>query len=64
MAELKIKPSQIKIGYAIKLPCSWMEHPFLAANFVVENVEQIDIIHSLSLDFVFFYPEFVAHKCA
>jgi putative nucleotidyltransferase with HDIG domain len=57
MAELKIKPSQIKIGYAIKLPCSWMEHPFLAANFVVENVEQIDIIRSLSLDFVFFYPE-------
>ena len=57
MAELKIKPSQIKIGYAIKLPCSWMEHPFLAANFVVENIEQIEIILSLHLDFVFFYPE-------
>lgn len=57
MTELKIKPTQIKIGYAIKLPCSWMEHPFLAANFVVENQQQIDIIQTLPLDFVFFYPD-------
>ena len=57
MTELKIKPTQIKIGYAIKLPCSWMEHPFLAANFVVESQQQIDIILTLQLDFVFFYPE-------
>lgn len=57
MAELKIKPHQIKIGYAIKLPCSWMKHPFLSASFVIENSQQIAIISTLKLDFVFFYPE-------
>lgn len=57
MAELKIKPRQIKVGYAIKLPCSWMKHPFLSASFTVENKKQIAIILGLSLDFVFFYPE-------
>lgn len=57
MTELKIKPSQIKIGYAIKLPCSWTKHPFLSASFVVESQQQIAIIHSIELDFVFFYPE-------
>lgn len=57
MTELKIKPSQIKIGYAIKLPCSWTKHPFLSASFVVESQQQIDIIQNIELDFVFFYPE-------
>lgn len=57
MTELKIKPSQIKIGYAIKLPCSWTKHPFLTANFVVETQQQIAIIQNIELDFVFFYPE-------
>ncbi len=57
MAELKIKPEQIKIGYAIKLPCSWLKHPFMSASMLVENSQQIAIILSLKLDFVFFYPE-------
>jgi len=57
MTELKIKPSQIKIGYAIKLPCSWTKHPFLTASFVVESQQQIAIIQNIELDFVFFYPE-------
>lgn len=57
MAELKIKPEQIKIGYAIKLPCSWLKHPFMSASLIVENSQQIAIILSLKLDFVFFYPE-------
>lgn len=57
MTELKIKPSQIKIGYAIKLPCSWTKHPFLTASFVIENQQQIAIIQNIELDFVFFYPE-------
>lgn len=57
MTELKIKPNQIKIGYAIKLPCSWTQHPFLSASFVVESQQQIAIILNLDLDFVFFYPE-------
>jgi putative nucleotidyltransferase with HDIG domain len=57
VTELKIKPSQIKIGYAIKLPCSWTKHPFLSASFMVENQQQIAIIQTIELDFVFFYPE-------
>lgn len=57
MPELKIKPEQIKVGYAIKLPCSWLKHPFMSASLLVESNQQISIILSLKLDFVFFYPE-------
>lgn len=57
MTELKITCQQVKIGYAIKLPCGWLKHPFLSSQLVVENQQQIDIINSLKLEFVYFYPE-------
>ncbi|MDX1676753.1 HD-GYP domain-containing protein [Arsukibacterium sp.] len=57
MPALKIKPEQIKLGYAIKLPSGWMKHPFLSNNMLIENQQQIHIIKSLGLDYVYFYPE-------
>jgi putative nucleotidyltransferase with HDIG domain len=57
LSTLKIKPDQIKLGYAIKLPNSWMKHPFLSNEILIENQQQIHIIKSLRLDFIYFYPE-------
>jgi putative nucleotidyltransferase with HDIG domain len=57
LSVLKIKPEQIKLGYAIKLPSGWMKHPFLSNNMLIENQQQIHIIKSLGLDYVYFYPE-------
>ena len=54
---VKIAPKDIKLGYAIKLPVGWMKHPFLTNKLVVESLQQLRIIQSLELDFVYFYPE-------
>jgi putative nucleotidyltransferase with HDIG domain len=53
---LKIKPEALKLGYAIKLPAGWLKHPFLSGNMIIENSQQLQIIRSLNLDYVFFYP--------
>lgn len=57
MPALKIKPEQVKLGYAIKLPGGWMKHPFLQSNMLIENQQQLYIIKSLGLDFVYFFPD-------
>lgn len=57
MPVFKIKPAELKLGYAIKLPGGWMKHPFLAGDMVIENMQQLQIIRSLELDYVLFYPE-------
>lgn len=57
MSALKIKPEQVKLGYAIKLPSGWMKHPFLSSNMVIENQQQLHIIKNLGLEYVYFYPE-------
>ncbi|WP_333608625.1 HD-GYP domain-containing protein [Arsukibacterium sp.] len=57
MSSLKITPDQIKLGYAIKLPSGWLKHPFLSSSLTIENAQQIQIIQSLGLDYVYFYPE-------
>lgn len=54
---VKIAPKDIKLGYAIKLPVGWMKHPFLTNKLVVESQQQLRIILSLELDYVYFYPE-------
>ena len=54
---VKIAPKDIKLGYAIKLPVSWMKHPFLTNKLVVESRQQLRIIQSLGLEFVYFYPD-------
>lgn len=57
MSVLKIKPAALKLGYAIKLPGGWLKHPFLSGDMIIENAQQLQIIRSLNLDYVFFYPD-------
>ncbi|MBU1308379.1 MAG: DUF3391 domain-containing protein [Gammaproteobacteria bacterium] len=57
MSVLKIKPEELKLGYAVKLPGSWMKHPFLSGNMIIETSQQLQIIRSLNLDYVLFYPD-------
>lgn len=57
MSVAKISPGQVKIGYFIQLPVNWMKHPFLSNKFKVESYEQIAIIQTLDLEFVYFFPE-------
>lgn len=57
MSSLKITPDQIKLGYAIKLPSGWLKHPFLSSSLTIENLQQIQIIQSLGLSYVYFFPE-------
>jgi len=53
----KISPAQIKIGYFIQLPLNWMKHPFITNKFKIENFEQIAIIQTLEVEFVYFFPD-------
>ncbi|MCC5825653.1 HD domain-containing phosphohydrolase [Alkalimonas sp.] len=53
----KLSPAKLRIGHAIKLPLSWLQHPFMSNKLVIENQHQIRIIQSLKLDFVYFYPD-------
>ncbi|MGP9801204.1 HD-GYP domain-containing protein [Rheinheimera sp. NSM] len=57
MSVLKIKPAALKLGYAVKLPGGWLKHPFLSGDMIIENAQQLQIIRSLNLDYVFFYPD-------
>jgi len=54
---VKISPADVKVGFAIKLPVGWMKHPFLTNRLIVESQQQVRIIQSLGLDYVYFYPE-------
>lgn len=57
MAAAKISPNQVKIGYFVQLPVSWLKHPFISNKFKISTHEQIAIIQGLALDFVYFFPE-------
>lgn len=57
MSVAKISPSQIKVGYFIQLPLNWMKHPFLSNKFKIESAEQIAIIQTLDVEFVYFFPD-------
>lgn len=57
MSVAKISPSQVKIGYFIQLPVNWMKHPFISNKFKVDSYEQIAIIQTLDLEFVYFFPD-------
>ncbi|MFN6970054.1 MAG: HD-GYP domain-containing protein [Rheinheimera sp.] len=57
MSVAKISPNQVKIGYFIQLPVNWMKHPFISNKFKVDSYEQIAIIQTLDLEFVYFFPD-------
>lgn len=57
MSAAKISPNQVKVGYFIQLPLNWMKHPFISNKFKVENYQQISIIQTLELEYVYFFPD-------
>lgn len=57
MSVAKISPSQVKIGFYVQLPVNWMKHPFISNKFKIESYEQIAIIQTLELEYVYFFPE-------
>jgi len=57
LSVIKIKPTDLKLGYAVKLPGGWLKHPFLSGNMIIENMQQLQIIRSLELEYVYFYPD-------
>lgn len=57
MSVAKISPQQLKVGFFIQLPLNWMKHPFISNKFKIENYQQIAIIQTLELDYVYFFPE-------
>ena len=57
LSVLKVKPADLKLGYAVKLPGAWMKHPFLSGNMIIENMQQLQIIRSLDIEYVLFYPD-------
>lgn len=52
-----MKPEELKLGYAVKLPGAWLKHPFLSGNMIIENMQQLQIIKSLDLEYVLMFPE-------
>jgi putative nucleotidyltransferase with HDIG domain len=48
--ELKIQPSQVRVGVHVRIPLSWMDHPFLTSSFVVTTEEQVKEILALGID--------------
>ena len=49
--------SRLKIGLFVHLDLGWMDHPFPLNSFKIRSQEQIDIIHSLGLTHVRYFPE-------
>lgn len=56
MTAQKIKPADLKLGYAIKLIGNWCQHALLSENMLIETTAQLQAIQSLGVDFVYFYP--------
>uniref|UniRef100_A0A486XRJ3 HDIG domain protein n=1 Tax=Rheinheimera sp. BAL341 TaxID=1708203 RepID=A0A486XRJ3_9GAMM len=52
-----MKPEDLKLGYAVKLPGAWLKHPFLSGNMIIENMQQLQIIKSLDLEYVLMFPD-------
>ena len=52
-----MKPEELKLGYAVKLPGAWLKHPFLSGNMIIENMQQLQIIKSLDLEYVLMFPD-------
>jgi len=52
-----MKPGELKLGYAVKLPGAWLKHPFLSGNMIIENMQQLQIIKSLDLEYVLMFPD-------
>ena len=57
MPKESIPVRQLQPGLYVELPLSWNEHPFLLSKFRIKDDQQVQMIRSLGLQEVFFYPE-------
>lgn len=47
--ELAIEASQVQVGVYVRIPLSWMDHPFMSASFLVTSEEQVREIAALGV---------------
>lgn len=57
MSKIKLSTNRLTPGLYIKLPCSWSGHPFLFGSFKIQDQAQINVLQSLDINYVIFYPE-------
>jgi len=57
MTKIKLSTKRLTPGLYIKLDCPWNSHPFLSGSFQIQNQLQIDALQSLTIKYVFFFPE-------
>lgn len=57
MSKIKLSIDRLTPGLYIKLLCSWTEHPFLFGSFKIQDQDQVNVLKSLDLKHVLFYPE-------
>ncbi len=48
---------RVCIGLYIRLPLSWSDHPFLLNQFKIKDEEQLKLLHSLNLTYLYLIPE-------
>ncbi len=56
MANVKLTVERLQPGLHIRLPLKWNEHPFLLNSFKIKDQQQIDVIRSLGIKFVYLNP--------
>ncbi|WP_284614468.1 HD-GYP domain-containing protein [Aquabacterium humicola] len=47
--ELAIDPSQVRVGVYVRIPLSWLDHPFLSSSFLVTTEDQVREINALGV---------------
>ncbi len=57
MSGIKIPLDRIQVGLHIKLPLSWMEHPFLFNEFKIKDEQQLNLIRNMGVEYVYLNPE-------
>jgi HD-GYP domain-containing protein (c-di-GMP phosphodiesterase class II) len=48
--ELQIQAAQVRVGVHVRIPLSWLDHPFLSSSFLVSNEEQVREILALGVN--------------
>ncbi|HSW04358.1 HD-GYP domain-containing protein [Aquabacterium sp.] len=48
--ELPIQASQVRVGLHVRLPLSWLDHPFLSSSFLVTTEDQVREILALGVE--------------
>lgn len=56
MTKTTLIVDQLFVGAYIELPLKWDEHPFLRSRFLIKNSHQIEVMQTMGLKSVYFYP--------